>query len=378
MTIQASESHSQNAPRINITESELNTIAETYPHMHIAAGETLFSQGDVSDTAFIILDGEMEAFREKGDQRVLLGVIGARELIGEMSLLQRSRRTATIRARTDTTIIGVDMEQFRDILYRCPVVARGVLETVTSRMRSNEARMRQVNEMDHWNALTAGVAHELNNPAAAIQRSVSRMQETLAALTNAQTAVSRTPYSPEQMDYLSLLLARCQESAANPLHLDVMARNDLEYEIEQMLEEHGVEDAWVFTDALLNLGVTTADLDSITTIFPGETLRPVLELVCATAEAYSLLNEIAVGSEHISSIIAGLKDYSYLDQAPIQEVNIVEGLENTLTMLNQSVAAGVTIMRDYAPDLPPIQGYGRELNQVWTNIILNAFAGDGR
>jgi signal transduction histidine kinase len=368
MAIQAT----QPAPVINIDESELKDIAATYPHMLLPAGEVLFEEGSPSGSAYIVLDGLLEALRKSEGRQVLLGVVGKGELIGEMSLLQKLPRTATIRARTDSVLIAVDADQFIQVMNRCPVVSRGVLNTVMLRLRNNEARMFQSNALQHWNELTAGVAHELNNPAAAISRGVDQLRAAFDEFASAQQQFSDARATDEQRQVLGDLQARIQERALRPPELDVMARNDLEYEIETRLEKEGIDDAWEFSEPLVNMGITPAELDTLAHAFASDGLRPALALACAIHNALSLIAEIAVGAAQISGIVGALKGYSFLDQAPVQAVNVIDGLDNTLLMLRRRIPETLSIRREYAPDLPELQAYGRELNQVWTNIIVNA------
>ncbi|RPJ03068.1 MAG: hypothetical protein EHM39_00325, partial [Chloroflexi bacterium] len=361
----------QSAP-INFSETELIQVAENYPHMRVLAGHVLFDEGSPSSTAYIVLEGELEVLKRAEDRQVLLGVVGKGELIGEMSLLQDRPRTATMRARTNTLLIEVDGQQFKDVLTTCPAVSYGVLETVIARMGSNELRMRQNNAMEHWNELTAGVAHELNNPSAAIKRGVDQLAEALDLFTRAQRALGLFHYSPDQQQMLDELYVQIRERAQHPPELDAMALSDREYEIESFLQDFGIEESWEFSESLVNLRISIDDLDLLTDFFTPEQLRPGLVLISAMYKTYGLLAEISAGAAQISGIVDTLKGYSYLDQAPVQEVDVTDGIDKTLLILRQRILPTLSVRREYTPDLPRIQAYGRELNQVWTNIINNA------
>jgi signal transduction histidine kinase len=363
---------SQPAPTINFSESELSHVAENYPHQPIDAGEILFDEGSPGTCAYIVLEGELEALKQVEDRQVLLGVVGKGELIGEMSLLQDRPRTASMRARTDAVVVPVDGRQFKEVLETCPVISHGVLEVVVARMRSNEIRMRQSNAMEHWNDLTAGMAHELNNPAAAIKRGVDQMGAALDRFASAQRELSRLQYTDEQTQIMQDLYARIQERAQHPPELDTLARSDREYEIETWLEDFGIDGAWEFSETLVNLTISDDELDTLAGLFAPDELQPGLVLIAAMYKAYSLLAEMSAGSAQISGIVDTLKGYSYLDQAPVQAVDVVDGLDKTLLILRARIGESLSVRREYAPDLPRIQAYGRELNQVWTNIINNA------
>src|SRR5690606_14053438 len=149
-------------------------------------------------------------------------------------------------------------------------------------------------------------------------------------------------------------------------------RSDLEAEFEDWLDERGVQQPWVCAPSLVDMGLTPAETAELARDFSGESLQRVLRWLSATSNVYGLLEEIATATGRISEIVKALKSYSYLDQAPVQNVDIHQGLESTLTILQHKLKGGIEVVRDYAPDLPRIVAYGSELNQVWTNLIDNA------
>jgi signal transduction histidine kinase len=162
------------------------------------------------------------------------------------------------------------------------------------------------------------------------------------------------------------------QRATEPLDLDPLTRSDQEYEIETWLEDQGVEDAWELAPMLVNIGYDCSKLSELAGNFSSEEFSAVVALLSNKYTTRNLLAEIGRGTDRIIEIVKALKSYSYLDQAPTQAVDIHEGLDNTLVMLRSKLKAGVQVRRDYAPDLPRIEAYGSELNQVWTNIIDNA------
>ena len=247
-----------------------------------------------------------------------------------------------------------------------------MLHTVLGRWRTTEAMLRQSEKMAQLGTLTAGVAHELNNPAAAVRRGASQLQETIDRYGQANIRLSARALDAAQRDKLQALEARSRQRAASPPRIDSLARSDREYEIEEWLYDQGLEDAWEYAPVLVNLGYDRESIRSLAEDFSRqEALDPVLGWLCATYDAYVLLEEIQQGSSRISDIVKALKSYSYLDQAPVQEVDVHEGLDNTLIIL-RSKLKGIEVKQDYADDLPEIQAYGSELNQVWTNILDNA------
>ncbi len=164
--------------------------------------------------------------------------------------------------------------------------------------------------------------------------------------------------------------ARAQ--AKRPAEMDAMARSDLEYELEIWLEDQGVDNAWEIAPTLVNLEYNMEELNTLAQQFDTKHLPTIIDWLGATYTVHNLLAEIGQGANRISGIVKALKSYAYLDQAPVQSVNISEGLDDTLLILRSKLKTGVSVRREYTPDLPNIEGYGSELNQVWTNIIDNA------
>ena len=297
---------------------------------------------------------------------------GSGEVIGEMALLEETPRMASVRARTDSVLIAIHKEQMDRLLETSTSAAAAMFHAILGRWRSTESMLRQSEKMAQLGTLTAGVAHELNNPAAAVKRGADQLQAAVSQAIEAQTRVDELALTNAQQEMLEVRVQRAREQAVHPAELDALARSDREYELEEWLEERDVEDALELAPTLANLDYDTSDLAALADAFQPEQLPAVIGLVEATYSTVSLMTEIGQGAGRISDIVKALKSYSYLDQAPVQEVDIHEGLDNTLLILRNKLIAGINVRREYAPDLPTIQAYGSELNQVWTNLIDNA------
>jgi signal transduction histidine kinase len=242
-----------------------------------------------------------------------------------------------------------------------------------------EVMLRQSEKLATLGKLSAGMAHELNNPAAAAQRGAAQLRPTVSHLQKTHLKLGELNLSETQLESLLALDQLARERAKQPADMDALARSDREAELESWLKEQGVENTWQAAPALVNLGYDKAELTRLVADFSPAQFSTVIEWLNCTYIIYSLLEEIGQGAGRITEIVRALKSYSYLDQAPVQAVAVHEGLDNTLVVLRSKLKPGVTVHRDYAPDLPPIQAFGSELNQVWTNIIDNAIdAMDGQ
>ena len=237
-----------------------------------------------------------------------------------------------------------------------------------------EVMLRQSEKLATMGKLSAGMAHELNNPAAAIQRGAGQLREAVSQLQQVYMRMGEQSLSQAQLESLQGLDHQVREGAESPTDLACLDRSNSELELEPWLEDQGIENAWELAPALVDLGYDTDGLAGLIDKFSAHQVSAVIAWLSCTYTIYSLLEEIGGGVGRTTKIIKALKSYTYLDQAPIQSVEVHEGLEDTLVMLHSKIKDGISVHREYSKDLPHIQAYGSELNQVWTNIIDNAIS----
>lgn len=355
----------------DLPEQDLATLAEGVDEVALRAGEVLFKEGEEGHHAYVVTAGEIEITKASAGRELLLAVKGPGMVVGEMALLEEAPRSATVRARSDTRLLRIPKAQLDALLAASPTAVRALFAVVLGHWRSTQVTLRQSERMAQLGTLTAGLAHELNNPAAAVRRGSEELREAVTEYAEARAALAEAGLGDSVRPTLDELRERARTHAGHPPDLDPLTRSDREDEIESWLEDHDVGRAWEIAPVLVDLDLDEEALDTIVRTF-GDGVAPlVLRWLRATHTALTLVSEVEEAAGRMSAIVKALKSYSYLDQAPLQEVDLAAGLDDTLLIMKSKIK-DIAVRRSYAPDLPRIEGYGSELNQVWTNLIDNA------
>jgi signal transduction histidine kinase len=331
-----------------LDDDQLQRLAALGEVVDLAPGEALIVEGDLADALYVVLDGEMEVTKRSGTSEIPVAIVGPGALQGEIAALEGGRRLASVRAVSDAEVLRIPIGAMRELLAAGPEMALGIIGTAVSRLRAMESLLREREKLAGLGTLAAGLAHELNNPAAAALRSVRSLERAIA---DAEQLPHPTPPP------------RPPEGAAPPK--SALERAD------RIASLEGIAGNAEAANALAEAGWT---VDSLAASVPAEAVP----WVAADASVNQLLGELSMALERISEIVAAVKGYTYLDQAPVQRVDVRIGLEQTLVILRHRLR-DIEVRMNLAEDLPEIEAYGSELNQVWTNIIDNAVdAMDGR
>jgi len=346
-----------------LPEEHLERLAAMSEPMHLAPGDLLLEEGTPGDALFVVVSGELDVTKHADGAELPVARVGAGSIQGEMAALEGGIRTASVRAVTEADVLRIRNEALRELLASGPEAALAIIRTVVGRLRSTEATLRQREKLAALGTLAAGLAHELNNPAAAIRRSVGGLGEAIALRGRAAAALSAD--SPRLARLVGAIPAHAAPS-------DPIEHGDRVDEVADLLRTLGAAEPDAAAGELVDAGWTSQELQEALAGYAAGEIEPAIAWLASVTSADALLREVSMAAERIGEIVGAVKDYAYLDQAPVQRIDVREGLDNTLVILRHKLKGGVSVRREYDDGLPQIEAFGSELNQVWTNLIDNA------
>ena len=394
-----------------LTDHQLKTI-EKGEEVWFEAGDKILSEGE-HDTFYVLLDGKVEVILRDGSKEAVLSSYDSGDHFGELPIiLGWSDHKCACYATKKSHLLRWEEDAFWRMIYSSPSLIRQILHSMAKLLQTLETGLQHNQKLIALGGLAAGLAHELNNPAAAANRTITQLSDSIQEWRSLVRKLNvQHGMTAQQWSYISELrndtlkfdsnsptsYSHNQNSTTSDLN-DPMIQGEEEDRIIDWLESHGINDGWKLASDLVNAGITIDKLNGIAhniTSFQLLTrsniadnnkveqknllLDDILSWLNATTRIDRLLYEIKTSTTQISKLISAVKSYSYMDQAPLQDVDIHNGIESTLTMLQHKLKeADITVIREYDSNLPHINAIGNELNQVWTNLIDNAIDGIGK
>lgn len=353
-----------------LTDADYVWLAENGIERRFAPGATLFREGDPADSMKIMLAGEVHIRRAKSANASFV-ITQMGQIFGLVPFSRMKGYGGTAHSIGEVWVLDVPQEKFSAMLAAIPTMAQHCVSVLLTRVRELTRIELQQEKLTALGKLAANLAHELNNPASAAQRTASSFYTELKEYGRHQHALGTACLSEEESARYEAWFDRTRISTSGASEPNAMTAADHEEALLNWLETHNVAEAWQLAPTLAESAVSVAQLDNLASFTRPDLLHLALANFTSSVRMERMADTVVHSTGRIFDLIRAIKDYSYMDIAPIQEVDLARTLDTTLSMMTARLS-GVTIERSYDPEVPPVSAYGSELNQVWTELIDNA------
>src|SRR5580658_2413347 len=353
----------------DLPDDQMDWFISQSQEMNPKAGDVYSRQGDPADAMFVILEGRLQGRADLAGETVIFDLEPG-DVTGVLPFSRMKQFKVSLRAETDGRALRFPASLFPELVQRMPVLTQRLVGLMSDRIRETTRLEQQRDRLASLGKLSAGLAHELNNPASAAKRAASQLRHMLKKIRDASLELGKRELSPAQKSEIEKLEASFTQVDVVPP--DALTQSDLEDQIDSLLRSHGQNDLWMLAAGLARRSIKPEVVESLFANLEGDTARAALVRIAASVEIASQLHEIESSTSRISDLVGAIKEYTHMDQAPVLNVDVVKGLETTLTILNHKLKQGVAVHRDYQGVPLLVNSFGSELNQVWTNIIDNA------
>ncbi|HEV2424552.1 MAG TPA: ATP-binding protein [Terriglobia bacterium] len=354
----------------DLSQEQLAWFVDKAEEIRLRPGEVFARPGDPAVWLVVMLEGEIR-FQLGDDPDAPVFGASAGQITGYLPYSRLTQFHGTGRAVVATRMLRLHRDHFPEMLQRIPAIGQRLVAIMSDRIRETARIETQRDKLAALGKLSAGLAHELNNPAAAALRATANLREALETVRDASIRLARHALSAEQRESI-IQLEREATLFVPEVPADPLAQSDREEQIGGWLEKHQVVNAWKIAPVLADMGVEPSKLESLAADVGTIVLSDALVRIASILTITRLISEIENSTRRISDLVHAIKEYSYMDRAAMQEVDLHQGIESTLAILGHRLKGGVKVVREYGQSIPKICAFGGELNQVWTNLLDNA------
>jgi signal transduction histidine kinase len=331
-------------------------------------GEVVFKEGTPAEYMVVFLEGRVYSRRESEGANSPIFIAKKGDTTGLLPFSRMTHVSVTGRAEEPTRLLLFPSSLFQELLHRSPLLGQRLVGILTDRVRETTRGEQQRDKLAALGKLSAGLAHELNNPAAAATRSADALLDCLSRLRDLDV---QSYLTDSNCTHIARIEAGLRAELQPAAFKDQLERSDREEAISSWLESHNVPEPWKLSPLLVDANIATDHLDRYAAA-AGPGLGSALARFATLLEMERIIGQIVHSTQRISKLVKAIKEYSYMDQSPVQEVDIIRGLETTISIMEHKLRKGIAVVRDFAPDIPKVTANGGELNQIWTNLIDNA------
>jgi signal transduction histidine kinase len=359
-----------------LTGEQLQWLCER-GHVELIEPGPVYAEGAPATCFYVLLEGTVVMSRRVGTDDIETGRTSSRGVYAGAFMAYLGDRMPqvynnSVRVTEPSRFFVLDGDVFAQLMHEWFPMAVHLLEGLFFGNKNAQQAIGQRERLLALGSLSAGLTHELNNPAAAAVRATASLRERVAGMRHKLAMIAGGKWNRTTLETLIRLQEEAAERVPKALALAPMEASDREDAITDWLEEHDITDGWNLSPTFVSGGLDTAWLEHVAMSVDASTLEGALRWLNYTVETELLMNEIEDSTTRISTLVGAAKQYSQLDRAPYQVVDVHELLDSTLLMLSGKFPPGISVVKDYYPALPHIPAYAGELNQVWTNLIDNA------
>jgi signal transduction histidine kinase len=361
----------------DLTPDQLDWVRDHLDVVAVPQGEMVINEGDPAECFHVLYSGTISTSRMIGGESVETVRTDQRGVyFGHWGFMLEDSEDqsyqASVRAITDCVVLAVPADELATVFRQWFPMAAHLLQGHLIGYRRNSELVAQRERLLALGKLSAGLTHELNNPASAASRAADALRDRVAGMRHKLALLAAGELDMAKLRALTSVQEDFVEKARTAPKLTALEASDLEDELTDWMDEHEVRQGWELAPALVAGGLRVPDLERVTMACESGALDGALRWVAYTVETESLLREIKDSTERISALVGAAKQYSQLDRAPHQWIDLHDGLDATLVMLSKKIGTGITVRKDFDRSLPKVPAYAAELNQVWTNLIDNA------
>ena len=365
-----------------LTDDQLRWLCERGRVALIDPGP-VFAEGTPATCFYVLLEGTIAMSRRVGTDDIEVNRTSQRGVYAGAFTAYMGDRVSqvymnSVKAVEPSRFFVLDADTFAELMNEWFPMAVHLLEGVFFGTKNTQQAIGQRERLLALGSLSAGLTHELNNPAAAAVRATAALRERVAGMRHKLGMIASGKWDKATLVTLIRLQEEAAERAPKAVALSPLETSDREDAIADWLEERGCHDGWQLAPTFVAAGLDTEWLDHVeAAVDDPDTLGSALRWLNYTVDTELLMNEIEDSTTRVSTLVGAAKQYSQLDRAPYQTVDVHELLDSTLMMLSGKFPAGISVIKDYDRSLPSIPAYAGELNQVWTNLIDNAVSAMG-